>query len=229
MTTRWGRWIAAIGSATIVLGIGAAAGWAYAIDWAPPRRDFPFQGIDIAAANGPVDWAVVRGGGVDFVYLVATIGADAREPGFETRWHDVDAAGLRRGAIHLYSLCRLASDQANNFNTSVPRSDDALPAAVGIDFDPACNARPERQVVIDEVVRYLTMIETHTGKPALLKISQRFDAAYRLSGAVRRSLWGVRNFLPPVYGARPWRMWQASDMRRIDGVATPVHWNVVAR
>ncbi len=225
---RWGRWFAAFSGLAIVLGLAGVFAFTFAISWAPARNDFRFQGIDVAAANGPIEWPVVRGGGADFGYLTATIGADMRDPSFEDNWRDIYAAGLRRGAIHVYSLCRLAADQANNFNTTVPRTDDALPPAVAIDFEASCEARPTRQVVIDEVIRYLTMIEAHSGKPALLKISKRFDAAYRLSGAVRRPLWSVQNFFPPDYGARPWRMWQASDMRRIDGAQTLVHWNVVA-
>ncbi len=225
---RWSKWLAALSGLAIVLGLAGVFAFTFAISWAPARHDFAYQGIDVSAANGPVEWAVVRGGGADFGYVTATIGADARDAAFEDNWRDIYAAGLRRGALHVYSLCRLAADQANNFNTTVPRTNDALPPAVTIDFDPACEARPARQVVIGELIRFLTMIETHTGKPALLKISKRFDTAYRLSPAVRRPLWSVQNFFPPEYGARPWRMWQANDMRRIDGVQGYVHWNVVA-
>lgn len=225
---RWRRWLAISGGVALALGMASILALTFAISWAPARRDFHFQGIDVAAANGPVEWAVVRGGGADFAYLTATIGAEGRDAAFEQNWRDIQAAGMRRGAMHIYSLCRLAADQANNFNTTVPRTDDALPPAMVIDFEPDCAARPARQVVIDEVIRYLTMIEAHSGKPALLKISKRFDTAYRLSAAVRRPLWSVQNFFPPEYGARPWRMWQASDMRRIDGVESFVHWNVVA-
>lgn len=222
------KWIAGLGALSLALALGAAGAWAFAGSWAPSRPEFRYQGLEIDAANGPVDWAVVRGGGADFVYLTATRGAEVREPGFEERWLAVDAAGLRRGAMHVYSLCRLATDQANNFNTTVPRAEDALPPVVALDFDQGCAARPDRSVVVDELIRYLTIIEMHSGKPALLKISQRFEEAYRLTAAIKRPMWAVRNYFPPAYGARPWRMWQASDWRRIDGVSTPIHWSVVA-
>lgn len=222
------RWIAGALSVVVIGTAGSIAAWRYAGHWAPSRADFPYQGVEIADANGPVDWAVVRGDGADFVYLVATRG-DTREPGFEERWQDAGAAGLRRGAVHVYSLCRLATDQANNFNTMVPRTEDALPPAVAIAFDPGCTARPDRQVVLDELIRYLTMIETHIGKPALLKVTADVEQAYALTRAIRRPLWSVGNYFGPRYGAHGWRMWQASDRRRIDGVATPVAWNVVIR
>lgn len=222
------KWLATAGGVAIAIGLAGLALFSLAISWTPARRDFHFQGIDVAAANGPIEWPTVRAGGAEFGYVTATIGDNGRDPAFEENWRAIDAAGLRRGAIHVYSLCRLAADQANNFNTTVPRTDDALPPAVAIDFNDDCAARPARQVVIDEIIRCLTMIEAHAGKPALLKISKRFEQAYRLTRAIRRPLWSAQNFFPPDYGARPWRMWQASDMRRIDGVTTKVNWNVVA-
>ncbi len=216
-----------LGVGLVVIGLATLIAWSFAINWYPAPRSYPFQGPDVDAADGAIEWPVVRGGGASFAYLTATIGADTRDPMFQANWSDVYASGLRRGAIHVYSLCRLAADQANNFNTTVPRTSDSLPPAIQIDFEDGCAARPERDVVIGEIERLVTMIETHTQTPVLLKVSRRFDAAYRVSAAIRRPIWSVQNFFPPDYAARPWRMWQASDMRRIDGAPGRVHWNVV--
>ena len=72
-------------------------------------------------------------------------------------------------------------------------------------------------------------IEAHTGAPVLLKLAADVEDDYRLSEALKRNLWLGGNFLPPAYAARPWRMWQASDIRRIDGVEGPVNWDVAAQ
>lgn len=224
----WGRRIGRIGALAVVIGLATVVAWTFAHHWHPSSSSYAFQGVDVAEEQGAIDWWTVRAGGADFAYLRATIGADGRDARFEAHWADVYATGMRRGAIHVYSLCRLAADQANNFNTTVPRTDDALPAAVEIDFSPDCTSRPERDVVVSEMRRFLTMVESHTGKPVLLKVSQRFDTTYRLSEAIPRPIWAVQDFFPPDYAARPWRMWQATDMRRIDGVAGPVNWDVVA-
>lgn len=217
-----------VGAAIIVLGLASVAGTSFAISWHPSDKAYRFQGPDVAAAHGPIEWPVVRGQGASFGYAVATIGADARDARFAENWRDLYAAGLRRGAIHVYSLCRLATDQANNFNVTVPYSDDALPPAVLIDFQPDCDTRPDRAVVVGELKRLLTIIEAHSRKPALMKVSRRFDAAYGVSAAIPRNVWSVQNFFPPDYAARPWKMWQATAMRRIDGATTLLHWNVVA-
>ena len=224
MTRRGWLW----GGLVVIAGAFALAVYLLALNWRPSAATFQFQGIDVSAANGAVDWDAVKAAGADFGYVVATDGAD-RDARFEDNWRGVAAADLRRGAIHAWSLCRLAADQANNFNTTVPRSDDALPPAVSLDFAPGCDARPARDVVLAEVRRFIVMVETHAERPVILFVSRAFDAQYRITEALDRPVWSTQNFFPPDYAARPWRMWRASDMRRIDGVSGPINWDVVAK
>lgn len=223
----WGRRLGRIGALLIVVGLAAVAAWTLALSWRPSDR-YAFQGVDVGDTQGVIDWWTVRHGGADFAYLRATYGASGRDTRFASNWADVYATGLRRGALHDFSVCQLAADQANNFNTTVPRDSDALPAAVYVGFSADCRSRPARAIVLDELRRYVTMVEAHTGKPVLLKVARDFDAAYHVTAGISRPVWAVQAFFPPDYSARPWRMWQASDMRRIDGVTGPVHWNVVA-
>ena len=223
----WSRRIGLAGALGIVIALSAVVAWTFALSWRPTDK-YRFQGVDVSEEQGPIEWWTVKAGGADFAYLRATSGADWRDTRFATNWADVYATGMRRGALHVYSLCRLAVDQANNFNTTVPRTSDALPAAVEIDFSEDCPSRPVRDVVLNELRRFLSMVEAHTGKPVLLKISKRFDATYQVTAAIPRPVWAVQDFFPPDYAARPWRMWQANDMRRIDGVDGAVNWDVVA-
>ena len=102
-----------------------------------------------------------------------------RDARFEANWRGAAAAGLRRGAVHVYSLCRLAADQANEFNTIVPRTDDALPPARRLDFAPDCAARPDaRRRAGASCAASSSMVETHTGEPVMLLVSRAFDAQY---------------------------------------------------
>jgi lysozyme len=65
------------------------------------------------------------------------------------------------------------------------------------------------------------------GRPAILKISEEFEAQYQLSSAIDRTVWLERTWLLPDYAARPWVMWSANPSRAIDGVDEPVEWAVV--
>lgn len=221
------RWTVRLGGGAIVIALAAIAGWSWALHWRPSDQ-YRFQGIDLNETSGTIDWWAVKRAGAEFAYLRATSGSVGRDTRFEQNWTDAAAAGLRHGATHLYSLCRDAVDQANNFNTTVPRDEAALPAALELDFAADCAARPAPQAVRAALRRFLAMAEAHTGKPVLLKVSKAFDAAYGISQAIPRPVWAVQNFFPPAYPAHGWRMWQASDLRRIEGVAQAVHWDVVA-
>jgi lysozyme len=207
----------------------ALALWQFALTWRPSASSYQFQGVDVSAANGTIDWPAVKAAGADFAYIRATAGADQRDQSYEDNWRQAKAADIRTGAVHAYSLCRLAADQANNFNTMVAKSDDALPPAIEIDFSTDCETRPARDVVLEELRRFIVMVEAHTERPVILFVSRRFEATYTVTQALDRPIWSAGNFFPPDYAARPWRMWRASDMRRIDGISGPVNWDVVAK
>lgn len=212
----------------LVLALCALAGWQYALRWHPPLEKYPVQGVDVSEANGAIEWPVVNGAGADFAYATATHGARRRDARFEENWRGIQAAGMRRGAVHIWSFCQPAVDQANKFNTIVPRDGDALPAAIDLDYAEDCTMRPERAALVADVKRAAAMIEAHMGKPVLLRVSRQVERDYDLADAVPRTIWARGNFFAPDYAARPWRMWRASDMRRIDGIAGPVNWDVAA-
>jgi lysozyme len=201
----------------------------FAVNWRPSAGAFPTQGVDVSEKQGPIDWWKVKAAGADFAYARATIGARGRDRRFYRNWRGMYEAAIPHGAIHIFSLCRLAADQAGNFVKTVPARADLLPPALELDFEPGCAARPARDVVLGEIERFLGPVEAHMGKPAVLKVSRAFDAAYRVSGTIRRPLWSVQPFFPPAYFDKPWTIWQASSFRRVEGVANPVNWDVMAR
>ena len=206
-------------------GVGA---WAWATTWHPSAQRYPLQGIDLPENPTPVEWGSVRAAGADFAYLVATSGRDRRDPAFEGNWAALPQAGLRRGAVHLYSLCQRGVDQADAFNTFVPATPDALPAAVDVDYRPDCAARPDKAALAADLARFVERVEAHTAKPLLLRVSRAVERDYALTAAVRRPVWAIGNAFTPGYTARPWRMWRASDIRRVDGIGGPANWDVVA-
>lgn len=195
--------------------------------WTPARDRYPLQGVAVSARNGVVEWPTLRGQGVDFAYLAATGGTTMRDPTFGENWANARAAGLRYGAIHAFSLCRLASDQARLFIASVPRDNGALPPVVGLDFDLGCAARPDRDVVLSELNTFLNEIEAHTGKAAILRIAEPFESAYTISGGINRTIWLSRDWLLPNYGAHPWVLWTANHRKRLRGAEGTVDWTVV--
>lgn len=224
----WGRRLRLFGLWAIVLAILAAAGWRLASDWRPSASDYPLQGVDVSEDSGAIDWPVVRAGGADFAYIRATSGAKRRDSLFATNWAAAHAAGLRRGALHQFSPCEPAAEQANNFIVTVPRVTDALPAAAAIDDGIDCAAPPDRDALVEAIARFARIVESHTGEPLLLMIPPAIEKRYDLARAFERPFWASRNYFAPTYLSRPWRMWRANAQRRIAGAERPVGWNVVA-
>jgi len=217
-------WLAALLAAAA---IAAAGSYVYARQWTPKRSTYPMQGVAVSAAQGRIAWPTLKARGVDFAYLRATAGDAGRDPAFLQSWQEAEAAGIGRGAIHVYSLCRPAADQATNFIATVAREENALPPAVEFAFGPDCAARPPRDAVVRDAALLVEQIEAHAGKHAILHVSPDFEQHYRLATAIDRTLWLDRDFLKPVYANRPWVMWQASTMKHIEGVDGPVNWNVI--
>lgn len=213
----------------LALALVALCFWLFAINWRPSTKDFPIQGIDVGEAQGAIDWWAVKRTGIVFAYARATHGAADHDPSFQDHWRGMFETGIPRGAIHAFSLCQLAADQAGNFVSQVPRSADQLPPALELDFEPDCAARPARDVVIGEIDRFLTGIEAHIGKRAVLRISRRFEAHYQVSRTIQRPLWAIGALFPPDYFDKRWSIWQASSFRRVEGVEKPVNWDVIAQ
>jgi len=224
----WGTLIGRIAAAMALMLLLGLAAWVYATGWAPSSSKYVIQGVDASEANGDIVWPALIARGADFAYLRATMGAHGRDRRFAEYWQGTAAAGIRRGAIHVWSFCEGGVAQADNFVTTVPRTAGMLPAMLDIAFSPDCDARPDRAALIAQLKRFLVIAETHTGEPMLVRITKPVERRYRVSEAIPRPIWEVRNFWSPDYAARPWRVWQANDLRRVDGVAGPIHWSVVA-
>lgn len=214
--------------ALAMLAIAAVVAWRWSVGWQPDATRYPVQGLTVAAGDGAIDWGMLKARGADFAFVTASNGTK-RDPAFEANWNGAHDAGLRHGALHVFSLCEPTADQVTAYLTTVPRAADALPAALALDFTDGCDAQPTRAQVLTAIRGFLGPAEYHDGRPMMLRISPAFEREYRVSEAIVRPLWATSRFFEPDYLARPWRMWQANPARNVDGVAHPVAWSVAAQ
>ena len=219
------RWLAAL---LLVALVGGIAGWWHLRHWTPERGLFPVQGVEIGSADEVVDWTALKAVGADFAYVDASASAFARDPSFAKHLEGARAAKLQVGAVHRYDPCQPAGPQAANFVTVVPRDAKMLPPAVELDrLADDCPVRVSDQAVESELMTFLNQIETHTGKPAILKITRQFENRYRVATAIDRNLWLVRDRFQPEYAGRPWTMWTANGALATEADDEPVRWVVV--
>ncbi len=216
-----------LGAIALAVALGAFVLWRVVIGWTPSLDDYPMQGVVVDASNGEPVWSTLAATGVDFAYLTATVGDKIRDASYASNLEAISDVGIRYGALHIFDICRLATDQATLFITTVPRSPIALPPAVALDYSKTCASKPDRALILSEVSTFLSQIEAHAGKPAVLLLAPDFEKQYRISAAVDRNVWLERTWLLPDYAAKPWVMWTANTARNIDGVDGRVRWVVV--
>jgi lysozyme len=216
--------------ALLVLAAIAGGGWLWweSRHWAPPRSEFPVQGVLVGAAEGAVDFKALRAIGAGFAYLEGSRGAAGRDPRFAANLAAVRASGLPFGVVHAYDPCVSAERQAANFVTIVPRDTALLPPAIALE-KPAADCRdPVSEAALEsELTTFLNQVEGHVGKPVVLKLAPDFEDRYHLAGRIERDLWLERNWLQPDYAGRPWTLWTANSALRTEAGSQPVRWVVL--
>lgn len=219
------RWLGALLLAGLLAG---GFGWWHLRHWLPDPKDYPVQGVEIGARDGEVDWRAVKAIGADFAYLDASASVFARDPAFSRNLEEARAARLQVGAVHQYDPCQPAEKQAANFVTVVPRDAALLPPAVALErLAEDCPIRVSDAKVESELMTFVNEVETHTGKPVLLKLAPAFEKRYRIATLIARNLWLQRDRFQPDYAGRPWTLWSANSALETEAGRDPLRWVVV--
>lgn len=217
-----------IGALMLIALVGGAWGWWHLRHWTPQRDTFPTQGVEIGVNDGEVSWKSLKAVGADFAYIDASASAFARDPAFLTNFEAAKAAGMQVGALHRYDPCQPAGTQAANFVTTVPRDAALLPPAVDLDMEADnCPIKVSEARVESELMTFLNQVETHAGKPVILKVSPAFEARYHVVGKIDRNLWLVRDRFMPTYALRPWTLWTANSALANEVAPQGLRWVVV--
>lgn len=202
--------------------------WWHLHHWKPERAAYPVQGVEVGAEDGEVDWRAIKAIGADFAYIDASASAFARDSAFVANLEAARAVKLQVGAVHRYDPCQPADRQAANFVTVVPRDAALLPPAVELDrLGDDCPVKVSDAAIESELTTFLNQVETHTGKPAILKVTDRFEARYHVATRIDRNLWLVRDRFQPDYAGRPWTMWTANTALDTEAGAEALRWVVV--
>lgn len=210
--------------------VGGAWAWWSMRHWQPDRTAFPTQGALVGSSDGTVDFTALKAIGADFVYIEASASAFARDPSVVKNLDAARASGLQWGALHKYDPCQPADKQAANFVTVVPRDKKMLPPAVELEqLADHCPVPVSDAAVVSELMTFLNQIETHTGKPAVLKLGRAFEKTYPIAATLDRPLWLSSDRVQPDYGGRPWALWTANSALQTSAAEQPLRWVVVQR
>ncbi|MCP3992413.1 MAG: lysozyme M1 (1,4-beta-N-acetylmuramidase) [Actinomycetia bacterium] len=207
----------------LVAVIGAVAlGWFVALPrYRPGLGDSEQYGIDVSHHQGEIDWEAVAGDDIVFAYLKATEGGDWVDPRFVENWSAARGAGLEVGAYHFFRTCTDGALQAQNFLSTVPLSDSALPLAIDIEGDGICAETVSETKIHDELMEMVDLVEAERG-PVIFYVLDGFS--YLDDIVAQRQRWQRSLFRRP--GDNDWQVWQASNQASVDGIDGRVDLNV---
>ncbi|MEE4450717.1 glycoside hydrolase family 25 protein [Novosphingobium resinovorum] len=218
----------ALGALALLAIVAGAWGWWHLRHWTPDRATYPLQGVEIGVDDGEVSWKSLKAIGADFAYIDASASAFARDPAFVDNFEAAKAAGMQVGALHRYDPCQPAGTQAANFVTTVPRDPKLLPPAVELDMlADNCPVKVSDARVESELMTFLNQVETHAGRPVILKVTPAFQSRYTIAHTLDRNLWLVQDRVEPGYAGRPWTMWTANHSLANEVAQGGLRWVVV--
>jgi lysozyme len=177
-------------------------------------------GIDVSHHQGKIDWAKVRAGPAQFVFMKATEHTGFVSKAFAGNW--AAAKGLRRGAYHFFRPSVNGAAQADHFlNTYKPARGDLLPVLDVEDFDGSSKTR-----FAEDMRGWLGKVSAAIGGklPIIYTTGSFWKKIGDPDGFEKYPLWvahytaaaGPR--LPKGWG--DYNFWQYSQTGKVDGVRT---------
>jgi lysozyme len=216
-------------AAAVVALAGLVGGWTLA--WfvvlphhRPALRADESYGIDVSNHQGLISWSAVAADDVRFAYVKATEGKTFVDPYFAGNVAAAQAAGVRTGAYHFFSLCSSGQDQADAFLRTAPPSTTALPPALDLEILSGCDDRPSPAAVQTELDTFVDRVERAWGERLLIYARSSWTRDYPLPAGADRPRWRTSFFVRPD---RTWAVWQVHYFAEVDGVAGRVDLDVV--
>ena len=190
----------------------------------PDRSTYPVQGIDVSHHQGKIDWSKVKEDRIDFAFIKATEGGDFVDKNFHTNWQEAAKNHISAGAYHFFTLCRSGKDQAANFISVVPVSENSLPPVIDLEFTGNCSSRPENFHFETELDIFYNAIMEHYKTKPIIYTTYEFYEIYDFKKHTER-LW-MRDIFKEPSPEFQWIFWQYSNREHISGIEGYVDGNV---
>ena len=183
------------------------------------NREKDIIGVDVSEYQHDIDMAVLKEQGIQFVIIRATEGSHYVDEKFRVNWKNAHEAQLVCGAYHFFSFDSPGATQAANFVAAVGDLQGDLIPVVDVEFyGSRFDNPPEKEDVVRELQRYLTVLEKRYGVKPMIYASRDIRKNY-LEGSFDDYPYWIRNVYYPAhvsYG-RDWTIWQYRDTAILEG------------
>ena len=189
---------------------------------------YEIHGIDVSKYQNNINWKEVKnmeekGIKIGFVFIKATEGTSIVDAQFRRNWIEAEEQNMPKGAYHFFVSNRNAKKQADNFMQIVNLKKGDMPPVLDVEKSHGVSvADMQKGVKI-----WLNAVENHYGVKPVIYTNIDFYERYFANGFEDYPLW-IAHYLQPDKPRieKNWLFWQHSEKGRVNGIATPVDFNV---
>lgn len=189
---------------------------------------YEIHGIDVSRYQQTINWKEVaemedNGIKIGFAFIKATEGVGNVDPQFRRNWLKAEEEGISKGAYHFFIPGKKPEKQADNFMEIVTLKKGDLPPVLDIEIGRRLSI-PQMQ---KEVKIWLTAVEKKYGMKPIIYTNIDFYQKYFQEGFEEYPLW-IAHYLQPEKPriTNKWIFWQHSENGRVNGIKSPVDFNV---
>ena len=189
---------------------------------------YEIHGIDVSKYQSSIAWDEVKSMKAQeiqlgFAFIKATEGIGNTDPHFKRNWKRSKDAGLYRGAYHFFIASKDGRLQAENFIDKVELESGDMPPVLDVE---QLNGTSPAQLKA-EVKKWLAIVENHYGVKPIIYTNVDFYNRNLGSEFDGYPLWVAHYYQPEQPRiSRGWIFWQHSDEGRVNGIVSPVDFNV---
>ncbi len=189
---------------------------------------YSIHGIDVSKYQQTIAWDAVRAMQVKeirlgFVFIKATEGIGNTDPQFRRNWKRSKDAGMIRGAYHFFLSTKDGRMQAENFIKVVNLETGDLPPVLDIEQTYGVS----KDVLKNEVKEWLNIVETNYNVRPIIYTNIDFYKQNLGTEFDDYPLWVAHYYQPRQPRIkRDWVFWQHNDNGRVNGVLSPVDFDV---
>lgn len=190
--------------------------------------NYPIHGIDVSKYQQIIAWDEVQAMRVSeirlsFAFIKATEGIGNIDPHFNLNWKKAKASGMVRGAYHFFIASKDGRMQAEHFIKRVELKAGDLPPVLDVE---QLNGVSATQLKV-EIREWLTIVENYYHIRPIIYTNADFYKRHLGKEFDNYPLWVAHYYQPgqPRIN-RDWHFWQHSDEGRVNGIISPVDFNV---
>lgn len=191
-------------------------------------RGYIIHGIDVSRYQQVINWKEVsnmeeKGIKIGFAFMKATEGLGNVDPQFRRNWLNADEQNIAKGAYHFFIPGKNAQRQADNFMEIVSLNRGDLPPVLDIEIGRRMSVLQMQK----EVKIWLDAVEKNYGVKPIIYTNIDFYQKYFSTGFEDYPLW-IAHYLQPDKPRieSKWVFWQHSETGRVNGIKSPVDFNV---